>query len=221
VRLYEYIRVIAPGMALQRREALAAAARSRGVETSVDEEIEAIRRRLSDHEASVPTLSDARRRVAETEAALEERRERVATLRGRVQASEDDAVTDEYRMAIRDLSEAETAHLAAMEALENARSRARSARDERDRRLRLQDRLENRRREARAELIESVRPDADEAVASAPGGDGHSFEGADSVTAALAVARVGTVHAPVTLACRRFSDATEATAWLEAPVYWL
>jgi hypothetical protein len=219
--LYEYVRVIAPGMALDRREALAAAARSRGVETSVDEDIESIRRRLSDHEASVPTLSDARRRVAETEAALEERRERVATLRGRVQASDDDAVTDEYRTAIRELSEAETEHLAATEALEDARSRARSARDERDRRLRLQDRLENRRREAQVELVESVRPAADEAVVSAPGGDGRTFADADSVTAALAVARVGTVHAPVALACRRFSDAAEATAWLEAPVYWL
>lgn len=208
-------------MTLDRRAALAAAARSRGIETSVDDEIESLQRRVSDFGQSVPSLSDARRRVAETEAALEEHRERVATLRGRVQALDDGSATAEYRTAIRELSEAETEHLAAVETLENARKQARSIRDERDRRLRLRDRLENRRREARAELVESIRPAADAAASSAPDGKGCSFEDADPVTAALAAVRVGTVHTPVVLACRRFSDAVEATTWLDAPVHRL
>lgn len=216
--LRDHVGVVAPGLSLDRRELLVAVARSQGVTSAVDDELRAARGRLDDLGEPVPTLADARRRVAEAEAALDERRERVATLRGRLQATDDGAVADAYRAAIRDLSEAETERAAAGEALESARERAREARDEREKRLRLEDRVANLERRAREELVETVRPDVAEAVNAAPGADATGFETAVPVTAALAAIRAGRVRAPVVLACRRFESAAAAETWLGAPV---
>jgi hypothetical protein len=218
VSLHSHVGVVAPGVSLNRRRVLVAAARSRGITTSVDDELDSVRRRLAEVDTSMPSLVDTRRRVAETETDLEEKRERVATLRGRLQAADDESTAAEYRAAVRELSEVETRHLAAREALRNVRKRARGVRDKREQRLRLQDRAENLRREARTELIESVRPAIGKAISSVPGSDAESFGTADPVTAALAAIRVGTVHVPVVLACRRFPDAASAVAWLDAPV---
>jgi chromosome segregation ATPase len=222
VSLREHVTVVAPGLDLDRREALVAAARSRGESTSVDADLERAREQLAALDEPVPSLADARRQAAEAETDLESERERVATLRGRLQECEDDGDLERaYRAAIRDLSEAETERAAAREALEDAREQARVARDERERRLRLEDRVANLERQARAELVEAVRPAVDAAVEAAPGGTATAFADAAPVTAALALVRVGRVRVPVVLACRRFESVAAAEAWLEAPVYRL
>jgi len=218
VSLYDHVAVVAPGLSLDRRAALAAAARSRGATASVDAELRAARERLAAVGEPVPSPATPRRRLAEAEAGIERQRERVATLRGRLAEAGDESLETEYRRAVRELSELETERTAAEERLERARERAREARDARERRLRLQDRVDNLERTARAELIEAVRPAADGAAASVPGGTAASFDDAGGVTAALALVRVGVVRAPVVLACRRFADAASAEAWLESPV---
>ena len=216
--LADHVAVVAPGLSLARREALVAAARSRGEPTSVDAELDRARERLSDLGEPVPSLADLRRRVADAEADLEAKRERVATLRGRLQETDDGAVAAAYREAIRELSEAETERAAAEEALADARERARRARDEREERLRLEDRVANLERRRRRELAASVRPAVDAAVAEAPGSEASSFARAAPVTAALALVRVGRLRTPVVLACRRFDGAADAEAWLGSPV---
>ncbi|WP_254839882.1 hypothetical protein [Natronomonas marina] len=216
--LYDHVAVVTPEMSLDRRATLVATARSLEMTASVDEELRAARERLADLGEPVPSLPEARRRVAETEADLERQRERVATLRGRLEASDDETVEAEYRRAVQELSELETEHLAARERVETARERARSARDERERRLRLQDRIDNLEQTARTELAEAVRPAVDDAVRMVPGGDASSFSEATPVTAVLAAIRVGAVRTPVVLAVRRFPDAPSAENWLETPV---
>jgi len=218
VTLYEHVRVVAPGLTLRRQVALAAAARSLGIETSVDAELRTLRSELDSAPDPVPTRVDARRRVADAEAELEAKRERVATLRGRAREAGGDAAAREYRDAIRALSEAETEHAAATERLAEARSRARSARDARERRLRLEDRLGNAERTARRELLGAIRPEADAAARRVPGGDASAFEDSDPVSAAIALVRVGRVERPITLACGRFPDRDAAERWLDAPV---
>lgn len=222
--LYDHVAVVAPGLDVDRRAALAAAARSRGVTTSVDDELAAARDRLADLDESVPSPAAARRAVADAESDLTAHRERVATLRGRLEAGSDGgteaepAVRETYRDAVRALSELETEYQAAKERLRTARERARRARDVRERRLGLQDRIGNLERTARDELVAAVRADVDAAVTQVPDGAAASYEAAGPVTAALALVRVGVVRRPVVLACRRFQDAPSAESWLEAPV---
>jgi hypothetical protein len=219
VRLYNHVGVIAPGLSLCRRRALVAAARSLEMTTSVDEAIDETEAELQSLSGSVPSRVDARRRVAETAADLDAKRERVATIRGRLQETNDGSIQAEYRSAIRELSEAETEHAAAKEALDNARNRARNARDTRDRRLRLEDRLRNLERTARAELRTAVSPAVEAALSALPSRDVASFESADPVSTALALVRTGRIETPVMLACRRFPDRGAAERWLKAPVY--
>ena len=216
--LYDHVAVIAPGMSLDRRAALSATARSLGMTTSVDEELRTARERLSETGTTVPSPVAARRRLAETEADLERQRERVATLRGRLEAAGDDDARSEYRASVRELTELETEQFAARERLEAARTEARKARDDRERRLELQDRVDNLERAARAELIEAVRPAVDDVVPVVPGGSAETFDAAGPVTAALAVVRVGVLRVPSALACRRFDDAASAETWLGSPV---
>lgn len=216
--LVDRIGVVAPGLSLDRRAVLAAVARSRGMESEVAAELASARERLASCDESVPSLTEARRRVAEAEADLEAERERVAMLRGRTRETDDESVMDAYRAAIAELSEAETEHAAAREALGEARRRARSARDERERRLELQDRVRNLERRAEAELAEAVRSVVSEVVPRVPDSAATTFPDAGPITAALAALRVGRPRVPVVLACGRFSDATRAEAWLRAPV---
>lgn len=217
--LYEHVRVLAPGLSLSRRDVLVATARSLGVETSVDAELRTLRTELDAVPASVPSRTAARRRVAETATTLEVKREHVATLRGRMQADDGGNVDAAYRDAIRTLSEAETEHAAAREALADARDQAQSAFDARDRRLHLEDRLGNARRTARRELISAIRPRVDDAVADAPGSEVDDFARADAVSAAFAVVRVGRIQRPIVVACGRFPDRDTAERWLKTPVY--
>jgi len=205
--------------------ALAAVARSLGERTSADGRIADLRAEL--RELTVPALEmrPVRERLAEARGQVEERRERVATLQGRLRAAREigEAAAEheaEERLAdaVRALSEAETERLAAEEALDRTRCEAREARDARERRLELQDRLDNAEREARAELARRVRPRVDAAVVATPGSRATRFADADPVTARLAAVRTADLDAPVVLARRRFDGVERAAAWLGAPV---
>jgi hypothetical protein len=84
--------------------------------------------------------------------------------------------------------------------------------------MRLEDRAANLERAARAHLVEQVETAYTDAVAAVPGRTpANPFE-ADGVTAALAIARVAALDAPVVLACDRFESAAAAASWLDAPV---
>lgn len=240
---HEYVGLVAPFASLRTRTALAAAARSRGLTTPHDGSIREVRDELAAVEVpETPDLSSARERLAGTSAAVERLRERVATLRGRLEARRDagrDAsdVERELADATRELSERETERAAAREALDHARRRARESRDARERRRRLEDRLANLEREARAHLVDAVRAEFATAVDGLPGAvddgdaaaqldadadpqsdaDADPLDG-DDVTATLAVARVANLRAPVVLACERFETPAAAAAWLDAPV---
>jgi exonuclease VII small subunit len=218
VRLYDHVAVVAPGSPLDRRAALAAAARSRSLETSVDEPLREARARLAALDESVPSPADARRAVAEAESELAAQRERVATLRGRLQAADDAETEASYRTAVRTLSELETDYQAAGERLTAARERARSARDVRERRFGIQDRIGNLERTARAELVSAMRPAAEATVAETPAADAESYHEAAPVSAMLVLIRIGVLRLPVVLACRRFPDAPAAESWLDSPV---
>jgi hypothetical protein len=230
---HEYVGFVTASASLRTRTALAAAARSRGLTTPHDESIRTVRDELATLAVpETPDLSAARERLAGAAAAVERLRERVATLRGRLQARRDggrDAsdVEQELGDATRELSELETERAAAREALDHARRRARESRDARERRRRLEDRLANLEREARAHLVESVRAEFAAAVEAVPtpaeSGDAGTRPGADpfeadDVTATLAVGRVAALRAPVVLACERFETPATAAAWLDAPV---
>lgn len=223
--VYEHVGVVAPDASVPARTALAAAARSRGLSAPQDDDIEAARERLATVEPPderSPDPAAARRRLAGAGADVERLRERVATLRGRIQAArEAGSATDELRRdlaeAARDLSEAETERAAAREALARARDSARDRRDARERHRRLEDRVANLERGARAHLVDRLRDEYAAAVRSL-GGDGTEPFAVDDATAALAVARVADLRAPVVLAVDRFEGPGEAADWLGAPV---
>lgn len=232
--VHEHVAVLRPGPSLSPRAALAAAARSRGHAAPQDAALAEVRAELADLPAPAVDLAPVRRRVAECgdeEAAL---RERAASLRGRVDALREvggdgagaEAALAEAEAALeettRQLSEVATERVAAEQALQRARREARDAREVRARRLHLQDRAGNLAREARAHLAGLVHDAFARAVAAVPGegrvGDRPgTFEG-DPLVAALAVARVAAVAAPVTVACDRFPSAVAARACLDAPV---
>jgi len=224
---YEHVGVIDPELSLSLPAAVAAAARSTGATAPQDEALAAVRAELDSLTVPPVDLADARRAVAEArrdEAAL---REQVARLGGRVEARRavdagTDAVEADLRDAARRLSEAETERLATEQTLDRATAAARDARDARERRLELRDRADNLRRAARAtraarhydafaEAVRAVPGDA------APGAGPTEFEG-DDVTAALGVARLADLDAPVVLACERFAGPAAASACLGASV---
>ena len=72
--IYDHVGFIAPGLSLDCRAALVAAARSRGETTSFDEELQAARAELDALDARVPELTPARQRVAEIESVVETKR---------------------------------------------------------------------------------------------------------------------------------------------------
>lgn len=221
---HEHVGVVRPGTTVRVRTALAAAARSRGLTAPEDEALSQARTDLA--EVTVPDPPDvaaARRRLAGTESAVAECRERVAALRGRVQAArEADRDVSELRAdlsaATRELSETETERAAAREAVERAERRARETRDARERRRRLQDRVGNLERAARERLVDEVRAEYADAMATLPGQTPADPFEADGPAAALAVGRVATLCAPVVLACDRFGSPSAAADWLDAPV---
>lgn len=188
------------------RATLAAAARSRGLSSGVDDEIEAVRSELAALSPPPTETDEQRRRLSEAGSEVERLRERAATLRGRLQArrelgAAEEPVAEELAAAMRRLSEAETERVAAEEALAGARSRAREGYERRERRLSLQDRLANRRREARRELTAAVYDRFRTALDAVPGSatagpDPGSFAG-ERIAARYAAIRMADLDAPV------------------------
>lgn len=213
--IHDRVGYVRPGMRFEVRTVLAAAGRSRGLTTPQDDDLASVRDRLASFEESgdIPRPSSTA-----PDADRERLRERVAELRGRVQAFEacDRDASDE-RAALRDaarrLSELETERIAATE----TRTQARDHRDHRERRMRLSDREGNLARDARASLVDELQEEFAAAVHSQPAAVDDPFE-ADPVTAALAVLRVASVRAPVVLAVDRFEHPAAAARWLDAPV---
>ncbi|MFD1586221.1 hypothetical protein ACFR9U_04450 [Halorientalis brevis] len=221
--VHERVGHVRPGMGLSTRTALAAAARSRGLSAPQDEQLAAVRAELSTLDCPSVSTRAERRSVSEQGAETERLRERVAALRGRVQAARErgddtEELEAELAAAVRDLSEAETERVAARERFDAARDAAREARDVREQRLKLADRRANLERAARAHLVEQVDTEYAEAVAAVPGRTPTNPYEADGVTAALAVGRVAALNAPVVLDCDRFDSPEAAASWLDAPV---
>jgi hypothetical protein len=219
---HDHVGLVAPA-ALARRRALAAVAGSLGQVAPGRDRIERLRERLAELDPPSVDCRAARERVAEAGADVERRRERVASLRGRVRALREagaDASEAEADLeaAVAALAEAETERAAAEQALDRARERAREARTARERRFELADRLANREREARAWLADAVRERVDAAVAATPGATATTLADADPVTARLALARTAALPAPVVVAVRRFPTAGATADWLDAPV---
>lgn len=227
--VHEYVGVIRPGTTVVVRAALAAAERTRpGTVDGVAALAEA-RESLAAVEVPDVDVTGARERVAGAREAAEAVQADVAAARGAVQAREDldgdvDAGRERLRAAVATASERETELVAAEQALARERERAREARDARTRRLALEDRVGRLERDVRANRVEAAWPAFRAAVAAIPGGDEAavgsdpgSFAGED-VTAALAVARVADVSAPVVVAVDRFDAAADARRALDAPV---
>lgn len=211
--LFDHIGYVHADMGLRVRTALAAAARSRGMTAPQASEIE----RLRAERDRLSADGQPQRRTAAPEADPTELRERVATLRGRVQALEasgEDAsdARAALRAAAATLSESQTARIAA----EEYRDQTRTDRDRRERRMRLDDRIANRERDARAALVERLRAPYERAVfALDPTAD--PFD-APPVVAALALLRIGRPRAPVVLAVDRFPSLAAAADWIGGPV---
>ena len=226
--VHDCVSPVETGLSLSVRAALADAARTRGAAAPQDETLAGVRTELVALDPPAVGCAEARRRVAEAgdrEAALAER---VSELRGRLKAHEEagngteaDDARSERKEAVEHLAEVRTERIAAEQALSQARERAREARDARARRLRLEDRAKNLRRDARDHLAASVRDAFAAAVDAVPGSGEVDEEGrfaGDPVTAALAVVRVADLDAPVVLACDRFESPAAAADRLAAPV---
>ncbi|MFB6154347.1 MAG: hypothetical protein ABEJ22_00510 [Haloferacaceae archaeon] len=225
--VHDALGVVAPDPDFSLRGALAAVARSRGLTAPQRPALESARERLADRSVPETDLASARRRVADAGDSVDRLRERVAALRGRVQAVREvggdvDAAEADLESAIERLSEVETERIAAVQALDAAEERARNARDRREERFALEDRIANLEREARAALAAEVYDEFTAAVATLPGdgspGDAPGDYEGDPVTAMLGVVRIADFDAPVVLAAGRFSDARHAAATLDAPV---
>lgn len=224
--LHERVGCVGPSPSIRPRTALAVAARSRGWSTPLDARLAAARKKLesADVEGVDVDLAATRQRVAEASADTEAVREQVATARGRLLAGgggegTDPAAADRLEDAVRELSEVETAAVAARESHASARAAADRSRDRLRERLRLADEVGNLERAARATLVERAQPAYRAALGAVPGESvpGDPFA-ADPDAMALAVARVGRLAAPVVLGCDRFPDADAAARWLRAPV---
>lgn len=204
-----------------------AAARSRGYAPPVLRALAAAERELAAHGVEQVDVRETRRRLAETGADVERLREEVATVRGRLQArraidADTDAIEAELNETMRRLTEAETDRVAAEQAHAAAERRVRRARTARRHRLRLQDRVANRRRDARRALVATVADEFAAAVEAVPGDAGLTnaplgVEG-DPVAAGLAAVRVADLDAPVVDATDRFDSAAAAADRLETPV---
>jgi hypothetical protein len=222
-RVHAHVARLARDVSLRRRPALAAVAAARGIETPYDDDLAAARRTLRESEAAVPDvaqLREARRRAAEAGSETDRLRERVATIRGRVNAlreerGDDGAVggevgdaetplseaTRRLSEATRQLSEVATERVAADQRLALLEKRAREARDERDARLRLEDRVGNLERAAREARVAAVADEFHSArrglASRLPGERSAGASLSEGLRDALAIARIAPLRAPV------------------------
>jgi chromosome segregation ATPase len=228
--VHEHVRRLPPET-FDRRAALAAAARALGHASPARSALDEARSELADLSAPPVDVDAARRRAAETGEKEERLRERVAELRGRLQArreidADTTAVEAQLNEATSRLAEAETERIASEQALERAETLAREARDRRERRLELEDRVANREREVRRDLAAAVWDRFRAALRSVPGtaaaGSTPGTYDGDRVTAALAVARLAPLDAPVVVdGLGRIDGAKAAASVLEAPVIYI
>jgi len=221
--VYEYIGHVRPEMGIRTRTALAAAGRSRGLDTPYDDDISRIEEELAAVSVGERQLETHRQERAEKRDELERLREEVATIRGRLAARREhglgtDNLEDELRARIQELSEAETTATAAVQNHERARQQARINRNQRERRFRLEDRLANRRRDARRWLVEEL--EAEFAAAVRELSDEQITDPFDCqpVVETLAIARIASYSAPLVLETDRFDSAATARDWLGGPV---
>ncbi|UWG49357.1 Uncharacterized protein AArcCO_0025 [Halalkaliarchaeum sp. AArc-CO] len=216
------------------RRLVAAAARTRGLTTTHDDVIRDLEAELSSIELPDPEreLEAAKRKIVEVSRNEAELRERIAALRGRLRTERElgestEETTEALEAAVAELSEASTERIAAEQALEAAKRDARKARSVRNRRLKLQDRLENRRREARATLADALSEEfhaARKRAGSLVDGDsngtiGSEFGGTASQLAAVALADLE-VPIVVDASETAIGDAGRAAHILEVDV-WL
>lgn len=229
--LHEHVGWIAPGMNLRLRTALAAVARSRGWSAPQDDERKRTLNRIDALSMEMETVETVptRRRLAATNDEIDRQREQVARLQGQVQAfrkTDNDPprkALGTLERAIRELSELETERAAAEQALEREREQRRQRHDVRDERLMLEDRAANLARDARRHLVRGIEAEFENTIETVPEATAPEFNDADPdpVTEALAVARLGTLEAPLVLECDRFTSVQAAADWLDAPVIQL
>lgn len=222
--VHERVGVLHRDVSVSLRAAVAAAARSRGASTRYDEDLATVDAELGDLAAPDVDMEAARERISATAADVQRLRERVARASGRVEARREAGRAESAETALdeatRELAAAETEHHAAREALERARQRAREARDARERRLELEDRLANLRRDARRVLAERWSRRFERAVVALPFPGGPAppseYEGPEWA-GACAAARLAAPGAPLVVGDDLFADATRASAALDAP----
>ncbi|MFC7167322.1 hypothetical protein [Halospeciosus flavus] len=211
-------------VAVALRPALAAAARSRGVDAPQDEELGDLAER-DPNQAPPPDPTAARRRVAEATADVDALRERADRLGGRVEArraldADTDAVERQYRTVARELAAAETERVAAEQALSREQAAVSRARDDRQASLVAADRRRNLERTARDYLVATVADAFERALRVVPGGVPATPDEYDGppLPAALAVARVARIRAPLVVEAASFARPSRAAACLDAPV---
>lgn len=217
--VHEHVGHIHPEMGLRTRTALAAAGRTRGLETPYDEEIARLESELSSIRVEEAGLGRRREDLADERAELQRTREAVAATRGRLAACREHGLeTDDLEATLEEriqrLAELETTATAAVQRHERTREEARTQRDRREQRFRLEDELANRRRDARRVLVDELVSEFAAAVRELT--DTRSDDPFDCrpTVAGLAVARLAAYSAPLVLETDRFESAASARAFL-------
>lgn len=212
-------------MGLRTRTALAAAGRTRGDETPYDEDIERLERELSALSVEETAAKSYRQELADQREETEALREAVAATRGRLAAHREQGLDTEelerkLEAKIRDLAETETSATAASQQFERARETARTNRDRREQEFKLEDRLANRRRDARRWLVDQLEPEYERAVQELAEERTDPFE-CKPTTASLAVGKIADYDAPLVLETTPFESVDAAHDWLGGPVICL
>lgn len=221
--VHDHVGHIHPEMELRPRTALAAAGRSRGLETPHDDEIEGIEEELESVSVEETDLQAHRREQADEREELRKIQEAVATTRGRLAACrerglETDELETRLEEQIRQLAQVQTTATAATQSHERARERAQAHRDRRERQLRLEDRLANRRRDARRWLVEELEDEFAETLRALSGGPVDDPFDCRPPVAGLAIAEIAEYTAPIVLETDHFESATAAREFLGGPV---
>ena len=217
--VFEHVGCVGPTTTITRRSAIAAAARSRGRTSSVDDEIRDCRDALAAIDVPTADVPSALAAVADAGDAVDSLRDHVARLGGVVAASDTDparvaSAQASLREAAAELAAAETAHHAARQELARERDRQRAANDARERRLAIEDRLANLRRTARRELAGRDGARIRRALDAVPDWP----RAGEDARLALAIARTAAVRAPVVVDAGPFRTPGQARACLAAPV---
>lgn len=227
--VHSHVGFIHDGMGLRHRTALARAGRTRGMETPYDGELATLREKRERLDEAIDgeqssTAATHREQIAATDAEVSTLREAVASARGKLEVCrandlETASAAEELRNTISELSERETEHHAARELLDRSQSNRRAKRDRLEERFRLTDRIANLERQARAFIVDDLHETYCEAfrriaVLSPPK---EPFE-SSPVDAAIAIASIADLSAPIVLVADRFEDPANARAVLEVPI---